>query len=314
VEQISNELQVGYSDQALNGLLAAIGNEKRPFERRFSQSEDFFLHLDGTLNVPHFQIHHDVRKMEPSAEYMSALRAVTVQIVDHAPQVLKGLTYYFDPAEIFRPCFFRVYGIGDFFYLYMLRIDLVMRPSECTVVERGTNDLTPSYTTRHLFTEASVIPLEKVVIVDEKPKGFRIRQTISQTWIGEFGRGYFQQGIWMDADLTKFFSKLFLPARKKTYPYYPFQCRYKTVCQSMIGLDPEARASAVPLLHRSLEFLVPELDRIQGQMKNSTFSEEMDIFKELKGRIPEEWYEAWQGFKVEVYLNDSDMREFRIEG
>jgi hypothetical protein len=207
-----------------------------------------------------------------------------------------------------------VYGIGESFYLYMVRMDLVMRAAECTVVERGTNDLTPSYTTRHLFMEANVIPLEKVILADDKPKAFRIRQTISQTWIGEFGRGYFQQGIWMDADLTKFFSKLFLPAKKKTYPYYPFQCRYKTVCQSMVGLDPEARASAIPLLHRSLEFLLPELDRIQGQMKNSTFSEDMDIYKELKARIPGEWYDAWQGFKVEVYLNDSDMREFRIEG
>jgi hypothetical protein len=313
VEQTSNELRVGYSDEALNGLLGAIGSERRPFERRYSQGEEFFLHLDGVLSVPPFRIHHDVRRPEPSAEYMSAFRSVTAQVANHAPQVLKGLTYFFDPAEIFRPCFYRVYGIGDSMYLYMLRIDLTMRASECTVLERGTNDLTPAYSTRHLFLEATVIPLEEVILVDEKVKGFRIRQTISQTWIGEFGRGYFQQGIWIDADLTKFFSKLFLPPRKKTYPFYPYQCRYKTVCQSEIGLDPEARATAVPLLHRSLEFLLPEIDRIQGEMKNSAFSEELEIYRELKGRIPGEWFEAWEKIRVEAYLNDSDMREFRIE-
>jgi hypothetical protein len=314
VEQTSNEIRVGYADAGLNGQLGAIGSERRPFERRFSQGEDFFLHLDGTLVIPHFNIHHDVRTPEPSADYMSALRAITTQIVDHAPQVLKGLSYFFDPAEIFRPCFYKVYGIGSSYYLYMLRLDLTMRAAECTVIERGTNDMTPSYSTRHLFLEATIIPLEELVLRDEKPKGFRIRQTISQTWIGEYGRGYFQQGIWMDADLTKFFSKLFLPARKKTYPYYPFQCRYKTVCQSVIGLDPEARASAVPLLHRSLEFLLPEVDRIQVEMKKESFSEDLSIYKELKGRIPGEWYEPWEAVKVEVYLNDSDMREFRIEG
>ena len=314
MEQISNEIRVGYADRALNGLLGKIGSERRPFERRFSQGEDFFLHLDGTLTVPHFNIHHDVRRQEPSPEYTTALADVVAQIANHAPQVLKGLTSYFDPAEIFRPSFYRIYGIGEALYLYMLRVDLTMRAAECAVIERGTNDVTPSYSTRHLFLEGTIIPLEELVMVDEEVKGFRIRQTISQTWIGEYGRGYFQQGIWMDADLTKFFSRLFLPARKKTYPYYPFQCRYKTVCQSVIGLDPDGRASAVPLLHRSLEFLLPEVDRIQMEMKKGSFSEELDIYKELKGRIPADWYEAWQAIKVEVYLNESEMREFRVEG
>ncbi|MGO9310310.1 MAG: hypothetical protein ACLQDL_14990 [Spirochaetia bacterium] len=314
MEQISNEIRVGYADQALNGLLKSIGGERRPFDRRFSQGEDFFINLESPLTVPHFQIHHDVRQPEPSAAYLSSLTAVTEQIVQRAPQVLKGLTYFFDPAEILRPCFYHVYRVGDELFLYMLRVDLMMRAAEGTVVERGTNDTTPAYSSRHLFLEATLIPLEEVLRQGEKVQGFHIRQTISQTWIGEFGRGYFQQGIWMDADLTKFFSKLFLPAEKKTYPYYPYLCRYKTVCQSVIGLDPDARAAAVPLLHRSLEFLLPEMDQIQAEMKNAAFSEQMEIYRKLKGRIPPGWYEAWQDIHVDVYLNESDMREFRVEG
>ena len=313
VEQISNEIRVGYADQALNGLLRAIGSEHRPFDRRFSQGEDFFIHLDDPLTVPHFHIHHDVRQPEPSRAYLSALTTVTEQLVQRAPQVLKGLTYFFDPAEILRPCFYHVYRIGDELFLYMLRVDLMMHAAESSVIERGTNDMTPAYSSNHLFLEATLIPLEEVVQQGERVEGFRIRQTISQTWIGEFGRGYFQQGIWMDADLTKFFSRLFLPADQKTYPYYPFLCRYKTVCQSVIALDPDGRAAAVPLLHRSLEFLIPAMDKIQAEMKNSAFSEQMGIYRELKGRIPQSWYEAWQDVRVEAYLNDSDMREFRIE-
>ncbi len=300
MEQISNEIRVGYSDQALNGLLKSIGSEQRPFGRRFSQGEDFFIDLEEPLAIPHFQIHHDVRRPEPSPDYLSSLAVVMEQIAQRAPQVLKGLTYFFDPAEILRPCFYHIYRIGEELFLYMLHVDLMMRAAEGSVIERGTNDTTPAYSSRHLFLEATLIPLEGVVREGERVKGFHIRQTISQTWIGEFGRGYFQQGIWMDADLTKFFSRLFLPAEKKTYPYYPFLCRYKTVCQSVIGLDPDGRAAAVPLLQRSLEFLLPEMDRIQAEMKNSAFSEQMEIYRELKDRIPLSWYEAWQGVKVDV--------------
>ena len=314
MEQIANEIRVGHADPGLNGLLKAIGEEQRPFDRRFSQGEDFFLHLEGPLTIPHFQIHHDVRVPEPSPAYLASLAAVVGQVIQRAPQILKGLTYFFDPAEILRPCFYHVYRIEESLFLYMLRMDLVMRPSEASVIERGTNDLTASYSSRQLFAEATVIPLSDVVRNEDRVRSFRVKQTISQTWIGEFGRGYFQQGIWMDADLTKFFSRLFLPADKKTYPYYPFQCKYKTVCESVISLDPEGRARAVPVLHRALQFLGPSMERIQEEIKNSSFSEELGIFRDLKGQVPQSWYEAWQRIKVERYLNEAEMKEYRIEG
>jgi hypothetical protein len=313
VEQISNEIRVGRADPGLNKLLKTIGDAQRPFDRRFSQGEDFFLLLEEPLTIPHFQIHHDVRQPEPEPAYLQSLTQVMEQIAQRAPQVLSGLTYVFDPAEILRPCFYHVYRIEEQLFLYMLRVDLMIRPSEGSVIERGTNDQTPSFSSRRLFLEATLIPLEEVVRNGQHVKGFRVRQTISQTWIGEFGRGYFQQGIWMDSDLTKFFTKLFLPEQKKTYPYYPFQCKYKTVCESLIDLDPAGRAAAVPVLHRSLEFLRPVMDRIQEQIKSSSFSEELDVYRELKEKVPGGWYEAWQRVKVERYLNESDMKEFRIE-
>jgi hypothetical protein len=314
MEQVSNEIPVGYSDQPLNELLRSIGSEERPFDRRFSQGEDFFIHLDQPIIVPHFQIHHDVRQPVPSPVYLSSLKTVVEQIIRCAPQVLKGLTYFFDPAEILRPCFYYVYATNEELFLYILRLDLIIRATESNVIERGTPDTTPKYSSQHLFLEATLIPLEGVVREGDKVKGFRVRQAISQTWIGESGRGYFRQGIWMDTDLTKFFSRLFLPSEKRTYPYYPYLCRYKTVCQSIIELGPGGRAAAVPLLQRSLKFLLPEMDQIQAEMKNSSFSEKMEIYLKLKSKVPKTWYKAWRGVVVHAYLNEADMREFRIEG
>jgi len=313
VEQIANEIRVGFADPGLNGLLRAIGDGRQTFDRRFSQGEDFFLQLEQPFVVPHFQVHHDVRVSEPSAAYLKALASVVEQVALQVPQVLKGLTYYFDPTDILRPSFYHVYRIGESLFVYLLRMDLIMRPSEATVIERATNDTTASYSTSHLFLEAMVIPLSEVDKHGDRVKGFRVRQTISQTWIGEFGRGYFQQGIWMDADLTKFFSRLFLPADKRIYPYYPFQCKYKTVCQSLITLDPDSRAAAVPMLHRVIEFLGPVMDRIQAEIKSSSFSEDLEIYQSLKGQVPVSWYEAWQRVKVERYLNQAEMKEYRIE-
>ena len=314
MEQISNEIRVTYTDKEIGGVLNGIGEDQRPFTRHFNQSEDFFLLLDGEYTVPHMPIHHDVRLHQPGAEYLAALQQVVDQVARLAPQVLKGLAYFFDPAEILRPCFYRVYHIEESWYLYLLRVDLIMRAAESSVVERGTNDTTPLYKSRRLFLETTVLPLSDVVRQDGTAMAFHISQTISQTWIGEQGRGYFVQGIWMDADLTKFFSKLFLPAGKKIYPFYPYVCKYKTVCQCVIALSPEGRAAAIPGLHRSLKFLAPAMDRIQSEMKGESFSEEMPYFRELKGKVPPAWYEQWQSIRIEAYLNDSEMREFRIEG
>jgi len=313
VEQISSEIRVRYSDAAINAILQAIGDETGRASRHFNQSEDFFLQLQGEYSVPHIPIHHDVRLSVPSQDYLSTLKGVTEQIAALAPQVLKDLTYFFDPSEILRPCFFQIYRIEESYYLYLLRIDLMMRATESTVVERGTNDMTPWYTSRRLFLEDTIVPLLDVVRDNGTTKSFRVRETISQTWIGEQGRGYFVQGIWMDSDLTKFFTRLFLPPTVRTYPYYPYLCKYRTVCQSVVTLSPEGRRKAVPGLHRAMGFLLPHMEEIQAEMKNAKFSEELPCFRALKSRVPAAWYEVWANLRVEAYLNEADMREFKVE-
>ena len=313
MEQISNEIRVGHADPEVNALLAGIGDEQRPFSRHFSHSEDFFLELEVPYTVDHLPIHHDVREARPPAAYRAVLRDVIGQVAAAAPQVLKDLSYFFDPTESLRPCFYRVYPVDDIPYLYLLRMDLALRPGEAKVSERGTNDTTPRYSTRRLFLESTIIPLDEVVIAGGRMEGFRIRQTISQTWIGEFGRGYFQQGIWMDADLTRFFTRLFVPAGKRIYPYYPYLCKYKTVCETVIGLSAEQRLASVPRLHRSLEFLLPAMETIQREMKSLNFSEDLPFYRELKEQVPPAWYDDFRNVRVESYLNAEEMKEFRIE-
>jgi hypothetical protein len=313
VEQTSNAIRVGATDRDLNALLEGIPEGERPFTRHFSQGEDFFLLLEREFVVPQFPIHHDVRDPKPPARYIERLRAVIEQVIALAPQILRELAYYFDPTDILRPCFYRLFRIEESVYLFLVRLDLTMRPATSTVIERGTNDLTPNYRSRRLFVENCVVPLAAVAKEDGRVTGFQVRQTISQTWIGEQGRGYFVQGIWMDADLTKFFSKLFLPAGKRIYPYFPFLCKYKTVCHSAIRLSPESRSLIVPLMHRALQFLLPALERIQAEMKNETFSEAMPVFRDLKERVPVAWYEPWKNIRMEAYLNDVEAKEYRVD-
>jgi len=313
VEQLTNEIIVGYSDPDINALIASIGDTSAGFTRHFNHGEDFFLKLENEFSVPHFPVHHDVRLAEPRVEYMRSLRPVIAELAGLAPQVLKGLTYFFDPTETLRPNFFQVFRIGDRLYLYLLRLDLALKPSEGTVTERGDNDITPRYRSRNLFMEPVVLPLDEVVVRDGRTVSFKVRQTISQTWIGERGRGYFVQGIWMDMDLTRFFSRLLLPAGAKTYPFFPFLCKYKTVCRSMIDLAPRQRHETVPELHRAIEFLAPAMEEIQAALKESSFAEDIPVFTGLKENVPEDWYDALRDVKVTAYLNEAEMREFLVE-
>ena len=91
-----------------------------------------------------------------------------------------------------------------------------------------------------------------------KVVAFVVKQTISQNWIGETGKGYLVRGIWMDSELTKFFSKLFLPTGKRTYPFYPFTCRYKTRLHDRPRIPhPIPGEKLLPYLHRALSRFSP---------------------------------------------------------
>jgi hypothetical protein len=300
------------TDPEINDLLREETGAGIPYTRHFSQSEDFFLKLSEPFEVPSFSIHHDVRRSEPSSQYRDTLRGFFTRIRRMLPGVFSDLRYTFDPADILRPSFYRLFRVGESVYLFSLRMDLVFRPHLHTVVQRGSNDVTPVYRTDQLILDMNVVPLREVRGTDGEPRVLFVDQMISETWIGETGRGYFVQGIWIDSDLTKFFSKLALPAGKRIYPYYPFNSKFRSLCLS--PPDPEAtvRRSLIPVLHQTKKFLRPHLEAIQQVLRKEEFSENLPLFQEIKATVPEELEKPWAPVGMKVYLNERDMKEFEV--
>ncbi|MFP4152638.1 MAG: hypothetical protein ACLFR8_12790 [Alkalispirochaeta sp.] len=312
MEKTLGEIRLYATDPTINGLLRRKSDHSVGYRRHFNQSEDFFLRLGREFQVPSFQIHHDIQHITPDAGYIDTLRGYLDQLQQMIPGVFEGLTYYFDPAEVLRPGFFQLYRVSGEYYLYLLKLDLVYRPQNHTVVGKGSNDTTPVYRTANLIVEANVVPLRDVRREGEKTTGFLIDQLISDTWIGETGRGYFVQGIWIDTDLNKFFTKLFVPEGKRIYPYYPYTSKYRTICHNPINLEARSRREALPHLHRARTFLTPYLDEIQSVLREREFAPDLPLFRELKARIPEEWTHFLDDFALDMYLNDDEMREYEV--
>jgi hypothetical protein len=310
MESKSRLIQAPYADKGINDLLGNLDAAPARYTRHFSQNEDFFIKLSSEFNVPPLPIHHDVKKPKPEREYLLKIKDILTQLVSLAPDVFQELTYFFDPSDILRPAFFRLYRIDSSQYLYLVKLDLLFRSQDDTVIEKGNNDWTPQYRTSNLFLSAFYVPLNSVNLRDGL---FEVKQTVADTWKGERGRGYFAQGIWIDDDLTKFFSRVFLPQGKRAYPFYPFVCQYNTICQNLINLGPDDRRYSLPFLHRAFNFLAPSMRQIERKVRGNGFSEDHDIFKALKSKVPDFWETFFDGLKVETYLNTNDMREFRVE-
>ncbi len=314
MDQLQNEIRVASLDPGINAVLAAIPAEVEDadFGVLFNQSEELHLVLPSELLFPKLPIHHDVHEPEPPASYAHALRDFVADLVKILPSSFRGLTYYFDPAEILRPCFYRLYKVEDSVYLFHLRIDLALHPFEGEILEGGSNNQTAAYRSNKLWIESEIVPLDAVMWELGRVKAFRIHQMISNTWIGETRRGHYIQGIWMDDGLSRFFTKLFLPEGTRIYPWFPLFCKYKTVCASSPGTGPAARRRILPLLHRAISFLGPEMERIQRSLKDSEFSDKMPEFLEIRSRVPPAWKEIFQGYSSRPYLNGRDMKEYSL--
>jgi hypothetical protein len=313
VPQTDNVIRCTYTDPIINDLLKQTGSDGGTFSRHYNQVEEFFIRFDKNYRVPQLPIHHDVRVPVPEPRYVQLLAEVLERLIPLAPQLFADLTYMFDPTEILRPSFFHLYRLDTSQYLYLLKLDLMYRPQAHGLIQKGSNDLTAAYSSDSLFVEATCIPLREVQTQSGKIGTFVIDQTISNTWVDEIGRGYLVQGIWMDNDLTKFFSKLFLPEGKRTYPFYPYICKYKTICQNLIDPDPPTRNELLPYLHSALQYLRPVMPEIEAALKEGEFSEDLETFRKLKHAVPPPWIEIWNGLHLEVYLNNRDLKEYRID-
>lgn len=315
MDQILNEIPVSCPDAEINGLLASIPESAKgaSCSVRYNHNEELFLELGSAIVMPRFPIHHDIRETEPSGEYTAAIRELSGRLTELLPEVFRGLTYFFDPTEPLKPRFYKLYKVEDSIYLFLLRLDLIFRHFQGEVLEAGSNDVMPSYRTSRLYLDSEIIPLDSVGWEEGRARSFKVLQLVSDTWIGETGRGYLQHGIWMDNDLTKFFTKLVLPEGVRSYPYYPLFCKYKTICAQATPPSPDRRKKLLPLLHRAIAFLAPEMERIQASLKGRPFSDSLPEFVGLRKRIPASWREVLVGVTVRSYLNDRELKEYALE-
>jgi hypothetical protein len=312
MEDTQSSIPVSYTDDRYAIAAADEAAADGGFTLHFTQTEDFFIKFDDEYLTPRFRVHHDIARPEPDDEYLASLDMALAVLVRRAPRVFAGLTYFFDPQEIFRPCFYRLYASGQSLFFYLLRLDFGFRPGYQTIVERGDNDVSHVSHTRCLFLEPLVLPLLRVE-EGGRARRYVVKSLISQTWIGEYGRGYFRQGVWMDNDLTKFFTRLFLSPDRRPYPYFPFQCNYRTICAMPLAFADESRALAAASLGEAVSFLEPALPAIQRELKVSVFSEDLPVFRDLKRRAGPAGDASWSPVSVRTYLNENGMKEYQIE-
>jgi hypothetical protein len=283
-----------------------------PLSGHYSHTEDFFLQLPEPFRLPSFPVHHEIEQHRPPEVYRDAVREFLRQVVPQVPLLFRGLTYFFDPADTATLNCYQLYRIKERLFLYLVQFDLSFKPLYCSLEQKGGNDTTHAYRSHTLFVEPLLIPLSGYREEHGSVRSFNVEQHISQTWMGERGKGYFVQGIWIDRDLTKFFSKLFLPPGKRSYPYYPFPCKYRTICHAVLDYTAEGRKRHLGLLYHAQRFLKPHFDAIQEELSQHDFSEELSLFKNIKSKVPERWHEVWQSLEVTAYLNDQDMKEFKV--
>ena len=312
MDQILNVISIRKTNNETSRIIENCKDQRLPYTIHFSQNEDFFLKIKKTIIIPHFKVHHDIKNPYPDDEYITNISSIIKELLPFISCLLADTAYFFDPAEPLRPVFYKLYNFEEKYYLYLVRLDFSFKPHDCEIIEKGNNDITHKFSTKNIFLDIDILPIEKVAERDINITDYFIRQAISQTWIGETGRGYFIQGIWMDNELTKFFSNLFLPQEILSYPYYPFICKYRTLTHFPLNFDPLLREKNISILNRSYDFLLPFLREIENVFKDDLFSKEMGIYKNLKEKIERKWYDDFSSLKISRYLNNSGMKEYEI--
>jgi hypothetical protein len=302
----TSRLDVSYIDTTINAILHGTHVASQSCRGKsvcyYGQSEDQFIKLADSLSIPSLPIHHSMNDRNPPAEYREMVRSLSASLLELCPELIAETDWYFDSADIHTPIFYRLIDLEGERYLYQLLVDLSCRPLECEILEEGSNTRTHAYRTRRLYFECDYFPVETF-----DNGSIALKQSIPMTWKGEAGQGYMVHGIWMDADLNKFFSKLILPEGKRNYPYYPVNC--KQHCVSMNAFAQESPR----LLHEIRRYIEPDLENILESLQEAPFSERMDSFLRLKKKIPQELGARWENLTVVASLNEREQKEYTVE-
>ena len=312
MEKLLDTIIFRYSDQVISEIIGPLSDETDNYPVFFSQNEDQFIRSATPLHIPAMGIHHDVESIKPSEDYLSTLRTVIESLSAVFPALFTGTRYYFDPAEVLRPCFIQVFKSENRHYLYLLRLDLNIRLAESRIINPATNDMTADFETERLYFENMFLPINKPEITSAGGS-IPIERLFKSTWVGETGAGYHLNGEWIDHELTKMLSALYLPPKKKSYPYYPFRCDFNTVAFCPPLISPKARRYFLGYFHRTLPILLADLPDIEAGLKEAPFSRDLPLYLELKKKIADEWTKTWSSLKISPYLNENEMREYRLE-
>lgn len=215
-----------------------------------------------SLIVPSLPIHHDIRKDIPSPQYLSSIEVWLDRLRELLPESFVGMRWGFEPSNALQPALFEV--IGDF--LMVVRFDLTYRRGFHQLIKRGDNDRTPEYQTSRLFFTFDFLPL---LSHRSSSDHFSVRPLFETTWLGEKGRGYYLQGIWMDDSLTDFFTRLVDPEFEKSFPFHPVRCRFRSLSANTTFLRKESRSTLAALLQKLLELTDNDFKDIQMSLKNA---------------------------------------------
>lgn len=309
----SCDFVLGASDPEVTGRLRAVDGLVPPWDRRFTQDEDFFLVLERPYVVDPFEIHHDVQNLSPSDRYLRVIRSLVQAWTEQVPGIFQGLSWFFDPKDLFHPLFLQILTARDKRYLVVLRPDLTFRGRHGEIVDRGGNDTTPRFTTRTLFLESEVLPLDSIESLPGE-KRIRLTKLFPYTWQGETGRGYFVTGRWLDQEITKLLSKAAFAPGTRVFPAYPLRCRFETLSCRCLTPTNEGRRRTAALMEAAWPLVSPWSERIQTDLKAEPFREDHPLLGLLQQQWSDRLESRWGPFRLEPYLNETDQKEYRYHG
>ncbi len=312
MERLLDKIVFNYSDPEISKYLRAIDNRKTNYSVHFDQNEDAFLLSENTLKVPSFTVFHDVNKTKPSEDYINKLRQLVSSLCRAFPEVFVGTKYFFDPAEILRPCFIQVLKTDQNYYLYILRLDLNIRLLDSRITANATNDTTAEFETKKLFFESLIIPVFQPEIADSSGS-IPLKRFFESTWVGESGTGYHVNGKWIDLELTKLLTAVFMADGVNSYPYYPFRCDFNTICLFPADISFSGRYKFIRYFHKSLHLIQNHIPKMEKEFKKRPFTRSNPLYLELKRTIPREWTKIWSSLKIKPYLNKEGMKEYKLE-
>ncbi len=285
---------------------------RNDLEYHFSQGEEFFIRIDAPIDFPSLPIHHDYRLKKATALEYSAYRQFFCDLAPYLGHFFAGMRYFFDPSHNQKPSFVQVLKIEEQLYAFLIKIDMSYRASHATVTKKASNDISASFKSCDIFLESDLIPLRSLDNKDGSYITLAVDTSISETWVGETGRGYFVQGIWLDREISRFISKLFVANGHKIYPFFPLLCKYKTVCFQTVDMSQDGRKRGLSFLHQARKFLKDYLSQIEGSIKDEEFSENNPVFVKMRPDVPVSLTDYTKTFKVKTYLDKDDQKEYEI--